>query len=356
MYLLILGGSMYCFILAFFRILMAFILPSGMDNLFCYFATLEKEREILTRQRPSRIVIKGKDRLFLCLLRQLSGKVSNLIRIVRPETILKWQRLLYNNFWIFGNKHKKPGRPPTSPEIKNLILKMKNENNGWGSGHIQGELRKLGVILDESTIKRIIKFFRKKGKVQNGLTWRRFLTSQAKSIFAMDFFTVDTIFNLRFYVFFIIRHESREIVQFAITRFPSREFVRQQMILFEENVVQNVKDLAYMIHDGAGDFYINLMDYGIQGVKTSPFAPNMNAIAERFIGSVRREGLDWFILFNENQVFNIVREFVRYYNTERPHQGIGQSVPKGYIPQKVGHIKASPVLGGLYNHYFREVA
>jgi transposase InsO family protein len=339
-----------------FRILLALILPSGMDVLFCYFATIEKEREILNRKKPERLSLKDSDRFFLSLIHRISGQAKNLVRIVEPETLLKWQRMLIRKFWTFGNKRKKPGRPPVPAEVKNLILKLKNENNGWGAGHIHGELLKLGIKLDLSTIKRILRTFRKGKKVKTGLTWRKFLSAQIQSIFAMDFFTVDTLFNARFYVFFIIRHQTREIVQCAITQFPSREFVRQQIMLFEEAVVQKAKDTLYLIHDGSGEFCFDLSDFGIRGVKTSPYAPNMNAIAERFIGSIRREALDWFLLFNEKQIFKIVSEFVCYYNSQRPHQGIGQAVPKGYAPQSQGQIRASPVLGGLYHHYFREAA
>ena len=82
----------------------------------------------------------------------------------------------------------------------------------------------------------------------------------------------------------------------------------------------------------------------------------MNSIAERFIGSVRRELLDHFIIFGQNQLYSILQEYVEYYNSKRPHQGIEQRVPKGYITKNCGKIKSRPVLFGLNYEYYREAA
>ncbi len=112
-----------------------------------------------------------------------------------------------------------------------------------------------------------------------------------------------------------------------------------------------------MVHDGSGEFrYLNYDDFGIEGIKISANAPNMNAFAERFIGSVRREAFDWFILFNEAQIRNILAEYIGYYDEKRPHQGIAQKVPKGYTQQKRGNIITYPILSGLHHHYERFVA
>ena len=229
---------------------------------------------------------------------------------------------------------------------------MKNDNLYWGHKKIQGELLKLGVDLDKKTIRNIIADFRRKGKIKQSITWKQFLRYQAHSIYAMDFLTVDTILFQRFYVYFIIYHRTREIVHFAITRNPCREFVRQQLIEFE----QTLNEIVYMIHDNAAQFNLNYLAYGIKEIKTSVKAPNMNAIAERFIGSARREALDYFLIFNENQIMNILKEYTDYYNSKRPHQGLGQQVPSGYQPQRHGQVSKIPVLGGVCYHYERIAA
>ncbi len=85
-------------------------------------------------------------------------------------------------------------------------------------------------------------------------------------------------------------------------------------------------------------------------------APDMNSIAERFVGSVRREALDYYLLINERQIRKILSEYIEYYNTKRPHQGIEQNIPMGYIPLIHGEIKKIPILGGLCNHYIKSAA
>ncbi len=168
----------------------------------------------------------------------------------------------------------------------------------------------------------------------------------------MDFFTIDTILNQRFFVFFIIRHETREIIQFGITMNPVKEFVKQQIIEF----TYDLKACVYLIHDRTGEFGLQYNDYGIKGIKTSVRAPNTNSISERFIGSVRREILDHFVLFSQKQLYKILREYVEYYNTKRPHQGIDQRIPKGHNIENTGRIKSRPILFGLNFDYYRKVA
>jgi len=62
----------------------------------------------------------------------------------------------------------------------------------------------------------------------------------------------------------------------------------------------------------------------------------MNALAERFVGSTRREALDYFLLFNENQIMKILKEYIDYYNSKRPHQGMDHRIPLGYKSQSNG--------------------
>ena len=128
-----------------------------------------------------------------------------------------------------------------------------------------------------------------------GLTWSKFIQSHLSSLYAMDFFTLDTILGKRFYIFFIIHLQTRQIVRYAVTTNPTIQFVRQQVIEFTWYFEGK---RIYLVHDGSGEFsYLNYDDFGIEGIKISANAPNMNAFAERFIGSARREAFDWFIIF-----------------------------------------------------------
>ena len=94
-------------------------------------------------------------------------------------------------------------------------------------------------------------------------------------------------------------------------------------------------------------------NYGTKDVPISTYAPNMNSFAERFIGSIRRDALDWFVLFSERQTKRIVSLYIHFYNELRPHQGLDQGVPGGYESQKHGKVRSKPVLSGLHHHYYR---
>ena len=100
---------------------------------------------------------------------------------------------------------------------------------------------------------------------------------------------------------------------------------------------------------------LNYIAYGIEGIKTSVEAPNMNALAERFIGSVRQEAMDYYLLISEKQIIKILQEYIEYYNSKRPHQGLDQRVPKRYNPLLHGKVFKFPILGGLCHHYVRRV-
>ena len=122
---------------------------------------------------------------------------------------------------------------------------MKNDNVLWGVKRIQGELLKLDISLSTKTIRKILQSFRRRGKIRSSLTWKKFLETQIQFIYAMDFLTVDTILGRRFYVFAVISHNPREIVRFAITENPTREFIRQQLMLFSESMASTVYALKY---------------------------------------------------------------------------------------------------------------
>ena len=111
----------------------------------------KKEIEILKRQnQKKRLKIHQSDRFIFSILNKI-GTIKDRISIVKPETVLRWQRELIKHFWTFKSKHR-VGRPPFRDEIKQLILSMKNDNLYWGYKKIQGELLKLGITLDQKTI------------------------------------------------------------------------------------------------------------------------------------------------------------------------------------------------------------
>jgi putative transposase len=225
---------------------------------------------------------------------------------------------LFKGFCPFEHSPGTPSRKLIDADIKNLILSMKNDNLLWGVKRIQGELLKLDISLSTKTIRKILQSFRRRGKIRRSLTWKRFLETQIQFIYAMDFLTVDTTLEKRFYVLAIISHRTREIVRFAITENPTREFVRQQLMLFSELIASK----AYLIHDNALMFNIDYLGYSLVSVRTGVEAPNMNSIMERCFRTLRREVLDNFLLIGRSQIKTTLEEYVAFNYGQRPHQGI----------------------------------
>ncbi len=341
---------MFKIILFFFKLLLRKKPVENRDNIV-KISVLEKEVEILKRRlnlQNKRVRFQNHERLIFAMCSTLT-KTKDIFTIVKPNTVLKWYKSMIKKKWTYPKTAKRVGRPPISSAVKHLILKLKNSNILWGNHRISDELEKLNIEACHESVRKIIAFYRRKGKVKKSLTWSKFLKSHWNSIFAMDTFTVSALNGKRFYILVFIELKTRKIVQFAITEHPVKEFVRQQIIKFTDST----PGIKYLIHDRAPEFCaINYSAYKIKAVKTSVKSPNMNSYVERVIGTIQREALDWFIIFNRKQLYNIIKEYVHYYNNYRPHQGIGK-IPVHDTNQSNGKIRKKPILKGLHNHYFR---
>ena len=102
-----------------------------------------------------------------------------------------------------------------------------------------------------------------------------------------------------------------------------------------------------------GEFRERARRLGIETVLTPVRAPRENAVAERVIGTLRRECLDHLIVVNERHLRAILAEFVRFYNAERPHRTLGLETPIPATRPSEGPIRSRTVLGGLHHAYDR---
>ena len=129
-------------------------------------------------------------------------------RLVVTPTLLRWHHQLVTRRWTYP--HRRPGRPPTAPAVRDLVLQMARENPRWGYRRIQGELGGLGHSVAASTVWKILKNAGlDPAPRRSGPTWRQFLSAQADAILAVDFAHVDTVFLRRLYVLVVVEHDCR---------------------------------------------------------------------------------------------------------------------------------------------------
>ncbi len=96
-------------------------------------------------------------------------------------------------------------------------------------------------------------------------------------------------------------------------------------------------------------------DSGAEVIKTPVRAPRANAIAERFVGSVRRELLDRILILNTRHAVLVLAEYEQHFNTDRPHRALDQAAPLPPLPDTpMDHdapVIRSDRLGGLLHEY-----
>jgi transposase InsO family protein len=282
--------------------------------------------------------------------------------LVTPQTLLRWHRELVRRKWTY-RRQKRAGRPPVDPELRDLVIRMGRENPGWGCIRIQGELRKLGIRLGATTIRTIL---RKAGVGPaprcDGPTWTEFLRSQAETIWACDFFTVETAWLRTLYVLFFIELGSRKVHLAGVTAHPDSAWVAQQARNLA--VAGELKDVSYLVRDRDAKFTRSFDDVlateGVSTIRTPMRSPRANAVAERFVRTVRAECTDRVLVMSGRHLDRVLRRYVDHYNTERPHRGLELDTPvPGRRPggaRSPGRVRRRDVLGGLIHEYHARAA
>jgi transposase InsO family protein len=247
-------------------------------------------------------------------------------------------------------------------EVRAVVLRLARENPRWGHRRIGGELAKLGFAVSPSTVRRLLGRARLGPAPRtSGPGWREFLRAQAASIVACDFFTVETAFLRRYYVLFFIAHASRRVWLAGCSTNPTGAWVTQQA----RNVGLDLADegMRFVIRDRdgkySGAFDEVFCSSAIRVVKTPVRAPKANAIAERFVRTVRAECLDWLLIVNRRHLERVLRVYVEHYNTQRPHRALNLQPPQPQHPPPtptVGDVRRHDRLGGLIHEYYQAAA
>jgi transposase InsO family protein len=213
-------------------------------------------------------------------------------------------------------------------------------------------LLKLGIHVAKRTIQRYMREERPEHPA--GQNWATFLKTYARDIWACDFVPVIDLLFRQIYVFFIVELETRRVVHFGVTRHPSQFWVAQQL----REATPNGEQPRFVLRDNDSK-YGSAFDAvaratGIEVLRIPYRAPRANAVAERFVGSLRCECLDHLLIFSERQLYRVIGAYVAYFNQSRPHQGIEQHVPCGPpkpVESTACKIIAFPVLNGLHHAY-----
>jgi putative transposase len=320
---------------------------------------LRHELEILRRQvvRPRLGLV---DRALLAAAACHLPRSSRAMLLVTPRTLLRWHQAMVRRKW--RQPVGRVGRPPLAAEIRELVLRLARENPRWGHRRICGELAKLGFSVSPTSIRRLLaRAGLEPAPRRSGPSWREFLRAQAASIVACDFFTVESIFLRRYYVLFFITHASRRVWLAGCTRHPTGKWVTQQarnlgLELSEQGIRFLIRDRDSKY---SGPFDDVFRSERIRIVKTPVCAPKANAIAERFVRTVRSECLDWLLILNRHQLEYVLRVFVDHYNRQRPHRALDLRPPDSAdenVRSISGEIYRRDRLGGLIREYYRAAA
>lgn len=262
------------------------------------------------------------------------------------------------------------GQRRKSDEIRKLVLRLANENLGWGYTKIRDALRGLNVEIGRTTVANIL--------AEAGLepaperakkrTWAAFLKSHWSTLYACDFFSVETLGTfgtVRHMVFFVIEIKTRIVHIAGIRVNPDEAWMMQLNRNLLDSTDGFLSTARFLVHDRDPLFTktwkLLLNSDGIMSVAIPAQSPNCNPHAERFIKSIRNECLDHFIVFGEAHLGHLVRQYVAHYNAERFHQGMGgklltQNAHSANDNSTSGTIKTHSRLSGTLNFYQRSAA
>jgi putative transposase len=322
---------------------------------------LRHELAVLRRQ-VARPRLEEPDRVFLAAASRLLSRASRPSFFVRLETLLGWHRQLVRRRWTHAGR--RPGRPAVSEEIRELVLRLAREYPRWGSQRIVGELAGVGVRVSPTSVAKIL---REAGVPpadgRARLSWREFLRAHAASMLACEFFTVETLWLGRLYVLFFIELGSRRVHLAGCTPNPDGDWLTQQARQLAWSLPDRGTPIRFLLHDRDSKFS-PAFDHifkseGVEIIRIPFRAPNANAFAERWVGTIRRDCLDWLLIASRRQLERVLRVYVDHYNTHRPHRALDLRPP---MPSRHLHLVSSnppdhihrrDLLGGLVHEYAR---
>ena len=331
--------------------------PFGLKEL--EIVVLRHELAIL-RRRTRRPAVTWTDRLFLAAASRLLPRARWQSFLVTAATLLRWHRRLVARRWTYARR---TGRPPIRREIRALVLRLARGNPRWGYQRIVGELKGLGLVVSATTVR---SWLRAAGLgpagTRGGMTWREFVRAHRRSMLAVDFFTVETMWLQRLYVLFFIELGSRHVHIAGCTPNPTVPWVTQQARQLTWTLADRPDSFRFLIRDRDQKFTDSFDDVfrsnGLEIIRTPFRAPQANGVAERFVRTVRSECLDWVLILNHQHLKRVLDIFGEHYNTHRPHRALGLAPPRSTRPAVApapawgeARVQRRDRLGGVVHEY-----
>ena len=312
-----------------------------------------RQQLVIYKRKKKRPRLVGRDRWFWIALSVVWKDWRRLLFVVHPDTVVRWQRERFRRYWAQRSKKLgRLGRPPISPQVRELIRTIACANPLWRAPRIHGELRKLGIEASERTVSRILRTVKR----PPSQSWKTFLRNHVGGIVAIDFFTVPTIRLRVLFVFLVLEHQRRRVLYFGVTEHPTAEWAAQQVV--EAFAEQGAK--RYLVRDRdatyGNEFRRRIKSLGMKEVISTPRSPWQNAFAERMIGSIRRECLDHMVVLSQRHLRKLLKSYFTYYNRSRTHLALAKDAPESRAIMSRGEIVAIPQVGGLHRRYERRAA
>jgi transposase InsO family protein len=306
------------------------------------------------RRTATRPRLRTTDRLFwVGLARVWTGWKQPLV-IVTPDTVLRWQRRRFRAYWTRLSGRPIGGRPPVTAEIKALVARLATANPLWGAPRIHGELLKLGIDVAERTVSRLLP----KRRIPPSQTWRTFLANHVRDLVSIDLFTVPTARLRVLFVLVVLAHHRRRVLHFNVTEHPTAHWTAQQIV----DAFPDDSAPSYLLRDRdqvyGQQFRHRVKGMGIHEVLTAPHSPWQNPLAERLIGSIRRECLNHVLVLGERHLRRILARYFEYYHRARTHLSLDKDAPdvRSVELPEAGRIVEIPEVGGLHHRYVRRAA
>jgi len=289
---------------------------------------LRHELDVL-RRRTRRPTMTWTDRLFLAAASRLLPRARWRSFIVTPATLIAWHRRFVARRWTYVRR---AGRPPFRREIRALVLRLARDNPRWGYQRIGGELKGLGMAVSATTVRTWLRAASLgPAGTRGGMKWGEFVRAHRRSMLAVDFFTVETIWLQRLYVLFVIELGSRRVHMAGCTPNPDAAWVTQQARHLTWTLAERPESFRFLIRDRDQKFTESFDEVfrsdGIAIIRTPFRAPQANGVAERFVRTVRSECLDRMLILNQQHLQRVLAVFADHYNVHRPHRALALTPP-----------------------------